>query len=824
MFSSSGRMKYRALLLVPLIVTNAAPAQPASDPDSVLEEVIVTAQFRQQNLQETPLAVSVVDGASIQQRNMVRLPDIAKSVPNASFENGGSGAGKTAQVFIRAVGQGDYQYVVEPGVGIYIDDVYHSTQFGTVFDLLDLERVEVLRGPQGTLFGKNSIGGAVRLISQKPQGDGSGLLELTVGDFSRHEARGMLDVSLIDKTLLRVAASFREKDGYVDQLDFACVHPDLGGVVNPDAPQLSLLSPQRPPGSDCKLGSFGDERVMSTRAALRWVPSDAVTVDLVGDWTDDDSNAGAQSLLTVNTDASDPANLQYNPFGGFNGNVAIPIYGIPYDERFLTGSVFSTFASVQNLVHVGPGANSPEAAVTAITSSPNSNTLKAYGFAATVTWNITRALQLTSITGYRDYTGVFSDDVDASPLNQTFQENDLDHHQFSEEVRLHGTSFSGRLDWTAGLFYFDTFSRNRGPVILSALSWLVPNLDFTQDDTSNATNKAAFVDGTWHLTDRLNITAGIRHTREDKDYTFRHISFIPDVPSLVPPTRTEVSYSRNNPRAVIDYRWTPALMTYLSYATGFRAGGFNGRPFNATQVIPFGPETLDTYEVGIKSEWLERRLRVNLAAFHSDYKDVQVSIATVDPTGEPFFAPVNVGRARITGGEIEMEAEPIARLTLSASCGFNYFTVTELGAAIDCAAVDNPVPTPATDANCTFGGPTLGRPLPLIPERTASAAILYEFHLLAGGSITPAVHLAYQSEIFTDAIASPETLIPSRTLVDGRIAWQSASSLWSVALSGTNLTNKEYFINKSNLIEVWGMVLGQPGRQREWALTLTRTF
>ena len=123
---------------------------------------------------------------------------------------------------------------------------------------------------------------------------------------------------------------------------------------------------------------------MSARAALRWVPSDAVTVDLVGDWTDDDSNAGAQSLIAVNTDASDLDNFQYSPFGGFNGNVAIPIYGIPYDERFLTGSQFSTFASVQNLVHVGPGASFPSAAVTGITSSPNSSALEAYGFAATV--------------------------------------------------------------------------------------------------------------------------------------------------------------------------------------------------------------------------------------------------------------------------------------------------------------------------------------------------------------------------------------------------------------------------------------------------------
>jgi iron complex outermembrane receptor protein len=669
-------LRHRVAFLVAIIAPGAALAQSASDKDSILEEVIVTAQHRQQNLQETPLAVSVVDAASIKQRNVVQLADIAKSVPNATFDTD-SGSGKTAQIFIRGIGQFDYQYVVEPGVGVYVDDVYHSTQFGTQFDLLDLERVEVLRGPQGTLFGKNSIGGAVRLISTKPQGDGSAMLELTAGNLDRHEIRGMFDVPLIDKTLLlRVAAQWREKDGYVDQFDFACVQPDLGGIVNPGAPELP--TPQRPPG-DCKLGSFGNERVKSARAALRWIPSNVVTVDLVGDRTDDDSNAAAQTIIGVNTDASDP----FNPLGGFNANVAIPIYGIPYDQRFLTGNFYRTYANLQNLVHVGPGPNFPEAAITAVTSAPNSNTLRAYGFAGTVTWNITSALQLTSITGYRDYTGTFSDDVDASPLNQTFQQNDLDHHQFSEEIRLHGSSFTARLDWTAGLFYFDAFNRNRGPVILSAVTWFAPSLDFTQDDTSNATNKAAFLDATWHVNDRLNLTAGIRYTREDKDYTFRHLSFVPGVPDLIPPTRTDVSYSRNNPRAVIDYRWAPSLMIYASYATGFRAGGFNGRPFNPTQVVAFEPETLDSYEVGIKSEWLDRRLRINVAAFSGDYEDIQVTIATVDPTGQSYFAPVNLGRARITGGEIELEAEPIAGLTLAVSYGRNRFDVTELGAAFN---------------------------------------------------------------------------------------------------------------------------------------------
>jgi iron complex outermembrane recepter protein len=810
-------VRHGLAFLVATIAPAVTLAQSASDQGSILEEVIVTAQHRQQNLQETPLAVSVVDAATIERRNIVQFTDIAKSVPNATFNNGGSGSGKTAEIYIRGVGQADYQYVVEPGVGVYIDDVYHSTEFGTEFDLLDLERVEVLRGPQGTLFGKNSIGGAVRLISQKPQGDGSGVLELTAGNFDRHEIRGRIDVPLIDKTLLlRLAGQWREMDGYVDQLDFACVHPDLGGIVNPAAPELPR---QQAPSGHCKLGSFGDERVKSARAALRWIASDAVTVDFVGDWTDDDSDAAAQTLIGVNSDANDPS----NPLPAFNASVGIPIYGIPFDERFLTGSASSTFANLDHLVHVGPGPNFPEAAVTGVTSSPNSNTLRAYGFAGTVTWNITSALQLTSVSGYRDYSGTFSDDVDASPLNETFQQNDLDHHQFSEELRLHGSSFSARLDWTAGLFYFDAFSRNGGPVILSALTWIVPSLDFTQDDTSNATNKAAFVDGTWHITDRLNLTAGIRYTKEDKDYTFRHLSFTPGVPDLIPPTRTEVSFSRNNPRAVIDYRWTSKLMTYVSYATGFRAGGFNGRPFNPTQVVSFEPETLDSYELGFKGEWFNRRLRINVAAFRSDYQDIQQTIPTVDPTGQPYFAPVNLGRAHITGGEIELEAEPVSGLTLAASYGRNRYDVTDLGAAINCVDVPNPVPSPAPGANCTLGGASLGEAVPIVPQKTASGALTYVAHLGGGGTLTPTVHGTYESAT-GDVVNSPEASTPSRTLVDGRVTWQSASSHWSVALSGTNLTDKEYFINKRPLNGVWGMTLGQPGRPREWAMSVTRTF
>ncbi len=818
-------MKRRLAMLFGPLAAGAALAQIAQEEDSALAEIVITAQFREEKLQETPLSLSVLDSTTIERHNIQRLPDVATSIPNAILDNGDAGSGKSALAFIRGIGQADFNYTVEPGVGIYIDDVYHSTLFGTAFDLLDLQHIEVLRGPQGTLFGKNSIGGALRLISQKPRGDGSGRLELTAGNFDRREVRGMFDVPLVGSSLLlRMAASFRERRGHVEQLDFACVHPDLGGVANPNAPFLSVFVTQRPPTGDCKLGTFGDEHVKAARASLRWVPNDELDVNFVADWTDDDSRAGAQTLIALNTNPLDPRNPQTGPFGGFNGNVAIPIYGIPYDERFMTGSFYSTFANLRNLVHVGPSQVFPGAAVTGITSSPNADTLEAYGLSTTVDWDLTPAIQIKSITAYRAYSGVFSDDVDSSPINQTLQTNVLDHHQFSQEIRMRGTALTARLDWTTGLFYFDGYSLNRGPVDLSAVSWLVPNLDFTQHDSSNVTNSSVFADATWHVTKRLNLTAGARHTEENKDYTFRHISFVPDVPSLVPPTRTEVRYSRNNPRVAVDYRWTPALMTYVSFATGFRAGGFNGRPFNTSQVTAFGPETLQSYEIGLKSEWLERRVRINIAAFLGNYEDVQLPILTIDGMGQPFFAPVNVGRARITGGEIELAARPTPRLNLSASFGLNEYESTELGSAINCADVANPIPAPAPGSNCTIDGLSLGKPLPAIPKRTASASIQYLAHLASAGSISSSLHLSYRSASFGDAIASPAATVPSRVLLDGRIAWQPAASNWEVALSGTNLTNEQYYINKRNLSGLWGMVLGQPGRPREWALSVTRTF
>jgi iron complex outermembrane receptor protein len=214
------RVALGAAALAPALMSSQVLA---AEESGSLEEVIVTAQFSQaQNLQETPLAITAITADSLTDRGITNLIGVATAAPNVDLQLTGSAFGKSMSAFIRGVGQGDFNFAFEPGVGIYVDDVYHATVAGSVFDLLDLERVEVLRGPQGTLFGKNSIGGAIRLISKKPQGDGSGYISGTYGKYNRMDFSGAFDVALTDNLFLRVSGMSKKRDGYVERLDFVC--------------------------------------------------------------------------------------------------------------------------------------------------------------------------------------------------------------------------------------------------------------------------------------------------------------------------------------------------------------------------------------------------------------------------------------------------------------------------------------------------------------------------------------------------------------------------------------------------------------------------
>jgi iron complex outermembrane receptor protein len=367
-----------ALSLAP-VAWSAAPAQE----DTVLEEVIVTAQFRQENLQDTALAITAVSGEQLDAQGLSNVEDLGLVVPNASIRPQGSGSGPTAAIGMRGVLTSEFIYTTDPGVGVYIDDIYHGTLTGGAIDLLDLERVEVLRGPQGTLFGKNSLGGAIRLISRQPKGDETGSLEVTYGTSNRLDLRGVYDFSLTDNLFVRVSGVSKRIDGYQDVLDFPCEMrrlgtPALAGTLP------SLVPSNRQQAGNCKIAERGGSHVDGGRIALRYVPSEDLEMSLAADFTDSYADGQPDSKLT--------RHQTYNFFNDLYSNtVMFPRYGIRFtaDDRFLTGNPFTTYAYPVD--PVGGKAFPPGQYTTA------------WGGLGKLQYRIAEALRLDLIAGYRTY-------------------------------------------------------------------------------------------------------------------------------------------------------------------------------------------------------------------------------------------------------------------------------------------------------------------------------------------------------------------------------------------------------------------------------------
>uniref|UniRef100_UPI0035B00E24 TonB-dependent receptor plug domain-containing protein n=1 Tax=Novosphingobium sp. TaxID=1874826 RepID=UPI0035B00E24 len=273
-------------LVVAMASTPAFAQESNTDESAGNPEIVVTAQFREQKLQDTPLAISAVNSEMLEARSQTSVEQVAAQAPNVTLTPQGQQNGSGLIAFIRGVGQTDFNFALEPGVGIYVDDVYIPTLTGSLLDLMDLDRVEVLRGPQGTLAGRNAIGGAIKLFSTKPKGDGRGSIQATYGSYNRVELRGFADLALADNLFVRVAGVSKNRDGYVKRLDYGMTHPGSG------VPSNNAGSPV--------LGTLGGQSYAAGKVSLRWVPTDTIEVNISGDYTRDRSEAGASVLLYYN--------------------------------------------------------------------------------------------------------------------------------------------------------------------------------------------------------------------------------------------------------------------------------------------------------------------------------------------------------------------------------------------------------------------------------------------------------------------------------------------------------------------------------------------
>jgi len=750
----------------------AAPAAPAASAGAGLEDIVVTAQFRSAKLQETPLAITAVSGDQLAQRSFTNIADVGRTAPSVTLRMASSGYGKSTQAYIRGIGQTDFNFALEPAVGFYIDDVYHASLFGSSFDLLDLERVEILRGPQGTLFGKNSIGGAVRLISKKPVDRFEASVEGTYGSYNRIDLRGMLNLPLVADTLaLRVSFASKDRDGYVDRVDFACAYPSLAGNLQPTVSNH---------GNSCKVGTLGGENVRAGRAALRWTPSPDVEVNLTAEVIRDDSEGAADSLIYVDTSAASLAN--------YNNTRLIPTYGIPFDNRFATDPYVS-YATYDS-AFLGR-------------KVPAVNTVHSQSYSGDINWDISDNVQLKSITAYQKFTGRFTQNANNSPLPVALTDNVAGFKQFTQEVRLLGTSLDGMLEWATGLFYYNGDSTLGGGAYLAA-----SNIAFDQADSTDSWNKSAFVHGILHLTDKFSITTGVRYSKESKTYTFDRVN-VPSGTDFFPGgafTSPASKFDRFDYKAGLDYKLTDDVMVYGQFSTGFKGGGINPRPFTPAAAVPFGPETLDAYELGFKSELFDRMVRFNLAAYHSKYSNLQLSANGVDNNGAPSIVIANAGKARINGLEAEVEIRPIQALEIDMSGSYTDFKIKSLGAA---AGVS--------------GGPTLDSEAPGTPKWKFNAGAQYAIDLGDTGTLTPRFDVYYQSKVYNEWTNNVRAMQQGYAIANGRLTYTAPNDEWSAALSVTNIFDKFYYVNKFIQSGTY-IFTGQPGRPREWAVTVTRRF
>jgi iron complex outermembrane receptor protein len=798
-----------------------AYAQQADDNANGDDEIVVTAQFREQNLQDTPIAISAISGETLEQRGATNLSAIADTAPSVVLRPASAAFGNSVTATIRGFGQIDFNPAYEPGVGMYIDDVYYPRLTGANFDLMDVERIEVLRGPQGTLTGKNSEGGAIKFVSRKPTGDGSGYVSATYGSRNRINLRASADFTVAKDVFARISGTFADQGGYVDVIDFGCANPTSG------VPALGG-------GTKCKQYELGDVGYVALRGILRYNPSDSVDVMLSADYTKDNHNNGAEILLY-----------------GDNANPNVrTVNGLPLDSRFLCGPWcnYTTLGSEAASWQAGlipPLQGMPVAA----TRGQQSSDYEGWGVSANINVGLSDALQLTSISAYREWVSSFSIDGDLSPARGQFGNNILDHWFWSQELRLNA-QLSDRLDLTVGGYYSDertTYYTLQDIRYVAAGGLPLFPLQFIGDDPVNTSSKALFGTAIFKPSDAMTITAGMRYTKDAKDYTFYRFNLDgKTINAFLDPVGAAngIGYSGVNGTALsgrtakfsgdrwdyrvsLDYRFSPEVLAYATVATGYKAGGVGPRPFNAAQAREFGPEKLTSYEIGLKTDLFDRRLRLNLAGFYNDFKDAQLTLLSCPQFGGPgpCALPQNAGNAKVKGFEVELFATPVDGLQIDAALSF----VDWKWKCVNPAVVG--LASGACSSDPTVIARLNDRPRGQMKWKW-NAGIQYRWDLGSEGSLTPRFDVAFQDDLvgadLAPAPGSPSALfgqVASYTLANARLSWRNADEDLDISIEVTNLFDKYYFVSKFDLTGAGaGTISGQPGRPREWAISVKKTF
>lgn len=622
-----------------LIVTSwAQPAAAQTQSSAGVEEIVVTARRREETVQTTPVSMTAFSAAGIEARSVTSFNEIGNFAPNVDI-NGGipNGGGSAAQIFIRGVGQDDYSFPNEPGVGLYIDDVYISRSVAGDFGFMDVERIEVLRGPQGTLYGRNTIGGAVKIITRKPEGSNSGEFGVTVGEFNRVDAFVNYDFGLSETTALKIAAATFNRDG-------------LGNN---------------------RIGQdLGNEEEQNLRASLRIEASDTVEVLLSADYMRQRQNGPAGSM--VRFDALDPTTDFL--INGLLAPATVAEFNLQPPEDVYGEAWVRTLACGECVFDSGGAAETRDWA-------------DVYGLSATVNWDVGENL-LKSVTAYRDYDIDVRRDSEHTPFDIVRVDNPETFSQLSQELQLSGVTANDKLDWVVGFYGLieDGESELFAPLLSGLFEAAGADLTALINSDYEAFSIAAFGEGTYHITERLGVTVGARITHDDKQYIYglqRPESG--EVP--LPPETLEDSWTEFLPKLGLEYQATDDLLWYANLSRGYKAGGYNSRALSGIAPAAYDPEFVNAAEIGFKSTLADGRVTLNGAAFYNDYEDIQL-LAVLDLGGGNVETVIeNAGQGRIIGAELEIVAVPADDWELTAGLGLLDTEYDEVGPSAESAGI-----------------------------------------------------------------------------------------------------------------------------------------
>lgn len=739
---------------------------------TTLEEVIVTARKREESLQETPVAVTAFTATDLELRNISSVSELGMYSPNVQFDGTASesGGGGSSQIAIRGIGQTDYVITIEPGVGMYLDGVYLGKSVGSQIDNIDLERVEILRGPQGTLFGKNTIGGAVVITSKRPSDEAELWIEGTVGEYDRVDLTLSGNIPVSDRFRIRATGATQNRDGYVDR----------------------IVSGETEGGQESLFG----------RIVAEFDVADTFLATASIDYTDRNDESPGQVLLRA--DENGFFSFLHN---AFDFPACDPAVADP--ARFANPNCFNSqwVEDLDDLQNTSLG--------------PNQSDSEVWGTDLTLNWDL-GDIALKSITAYREVDVNIGQDLAPNPIiyyDYVFQDIDLE--TFSQELQLSGAALDERLKYLVGVFYLSEEGSQSFPVRFDPF-WL------TSGGSIDNTSKAIFAQGTFDVTDRFSVTAGGRYS--DEEIRFRPeqeigpvynpviTAIIPTVVEgtpILPRVWVQSSDSNFSPMASLSYRLTDEVMTYFTYSEGFKSGGFTMRAFppvipgvttpitDPELIIPaFEPETVSMFEAGLKSELFDRRMRLNIAAFTSDYKDLQLLALT----GVGGLVPVifNAGDATIQGIEVESEAVVADWLRVNAAVGYldnEYDRVdpNTAGITIDNKLVNTP------DWTWTVG---------------ATADLWRDSNY---GNVSLRADWSHKGEQYKDPSNEPLLFQNDYDVVNVSLRWVSASEHWNAVFGVTNLTDEIYIVSGIDN-DGTGITAANPSRPQEWFLRVRYTY